>query len=470
VEFEIIETVFEKQTSNLGVLRRASIDDRKGYLKKIRKWVHTNRALIHQAMFDDFKKPAPEVDGTELFHVLNEIDLALHKMDEWVKPRKVDAPFTMIGTRSFIQSEPRGVCLIISPWNYPFSLCIGPLVSAIAAGNSVVIKPSELTPHVSQLIKKMMGEIFDDSIVAVFEGGPDVSQFLLKLQFDHIFFTGSPTIGKLVMRAAAENLTSVTLELGGKTPTIVSASARIKDAAQRIVVAKFINNGQTCVAPDYILVHESISSKFLAELSGQIKKCFTESNEGFEESKHYARIVNERHFQRLNELLIDAKEKGAMVKFGGQANKSTCFLSPTVLTNVSPESRLMQEEIFGPILPIVEYGNFDQVITFINAKPKPLALYLFGSNQKEYKRILSETSSGGVCLNDCAIQFLHHNLPFGGINNSGHGKSHGHAGFLAFSHEKSVLKQRNGFTSVKAFYPPYTKFKVTLMNWFLKLF
>jgi aldehyde dehydrogenase (NAD+) len=349
-------------------------------------------------------------------------------------------------------------------------LCIGPLVSAIAAGNRVIIKPSELTPHVSQLIKKMMSEIFEDSIVAVFEGGPDVSQFLLKLQFDHIFFTGSPTIGKLVMRAAAENLTSVTLELGGKTPTIVSASARIKDAAQRIVVAKFINNGQTCVAPDYILVHESVSSKFLTALIEQIKKCFTENDEGFEESKHYGRIVNERHFQRLNELLIDAKERGATVNFGGQSNKSTYFFSPTVLTDVSPDSRLMQEEIFGPILPIIEYDNFEQVITFINAKPKPLALYLFASNRKERSRILQETSSGGVCLNDCAIQFLHHNLPFGGINNSGLGKSHGHAGFLAFSHEKSILKQRNGFTSVKFFYPPYTKLKVTLMELFLKLF
>jgi aldehyde dehydrogenase (NAD+) len=470
VEIEVIRAVFENQKLNIRSLRTEPPRNRKVHLQKIRTWIHSNRALIHQAMFDDFRKPAPEVDGTELFHVLNELNLALHKIDEWVKPKKVDAPLTMIGTRSFIQSEPRGVCLIISPWNYPFSLCIGPLISAIAAGNSVIIKPSELTPHVSALIKKMIGEIFEEHRVAVFEGGPDVSQYLLTLPFDHIFFTGSPAIGKLVMRAASENLASVTLELGGKTPTVVTESARIKDAAQRIVVAKFINNGQTCVAPDYTFVHHKIASDFLDELINQIQKCFIESNEKFQESAHYARVVNERHFQRLEELLEDAKQRGGVVKFGGQLEKSTKFFSPTVVTKLPLHSRLMQEEIFGPILPIIEYKSFDEVISFINAKPKPLALYLFGSNHKERDRIIKETSSGGVCLNECAIQFLHHNLPFGGINNSGSGKSHGHAGFLAFSHEKSIMKQRNGFTSVKPFYPPYTKLKAKLMEWFLKLF
>jgi aldehyde dehydrogenase (NAD+) len=470
MEFDLIKSVFDTHRSNIGLQRTAPIKNRKICLQRIRSWIHTNRTAIHQAMYKDFRKPAPEVDGTELFHVLNELNLALQKIDEWVKPRKVDAPITMIGTRSFVQCEPRGTCLIISPWNYPFSLCVGPLVSAIAAGNSVIIKPSELTPHVSALIKKMADEIFDEKVVAVFEGGPNVSQHLLTLPFDHIFFTGSPAIGKLVMRAASENLTSVTLELGGKTPTIVTESARLKDAAQRIVVAKFINNGQTCVAPDYLFVHKKIASEFVTELTSQIQKCFIENNEKLDESKHYARIVNERHFHRLEELLNDGKERGGIVKFGGQLDKAKKFFSPTIITGLPFDSRLMHEEIFGPILPIIEYNNFNEVIDFINAKPKPLALYLFGSNGSETKRILKETSSGGVCLNECAIQFLHHNLPFGGINNSGIGKSHGHAGFLAFSHEKSVMKQRNGFTSVKAFYPPYTKLKIKLMELFLKLF
>ena len=465
-----IETAFQELKILVKKQKSLSLKTRKEQLEKLRTWIHSNRSAIHEAMYADFKKPSAEVDGIELFHVLNEIKYALDNIAAWVTPKKIDAPITMLGTRSFIQYEARGLCLIIAPWNYPFSLCIGPLVSAIAAGNRVILKPSELTPHVSSLIKKMTKEVFDDTIVSAFEGGPEVSQQLLKLPFDHIFFTGSPAIGKVVMKAAAENLTSVTLELGGKSPTIITSSANIKDAAQRTAVGKFVNNGQTCVAPDYVFVDEKIADTFTKELINQVKNLFTENGSSFENSSYYARIVNDRHFNRLNELIQDAISKGAKQEFGGAVNAGDRFIHPMILTEVSPVSRILDEEIFGPILPILTYKKIDEAINFINDKPKALALYVFTNEKSIREKVLNETSSGAACVNDCAIHFLHHNLPFGGVNNSGMGKSHGYFGFLAFSNEKPVMKQRRGFTSVKAFYPPYTSFKQKLMDLFLKLF
>jgi aldehyde dehydrogenase (NAD+) len=465
-----IEGTFEAQKSNLINLRKEPVSKRKERLKKLRNWIHINRNAIHEAMYNDFRKPAVEVDGIELFHVLNEIKYATDSLEQWAKPTKVDAPITMFGTRSWIQYEARGVCLIISPWNYPFSLCVGPLVSALSAGNSVIIKPSEMTPHVSSLIKKMVDEIFEPQIVSVFEGDAVISQRLLKLPFDHIFFTGSPAIGKVVMKAAAENLTSVTLELGGKSPGIITDSARIDEAAQRTAVAKFVNNGQTCIAPDYILVDEKVAEKFTAALINQTKKLFANAEGSFENSNSYCRIVNEKHFVRVNELIKDALNNGAKIEFGGNVNASTNFIHPMVLSNVQLNSRVMQEEIFGPVLPIITYKKLEDAINVIHSKPKALALYIYSNSKKVQQKILHETSAGAVCINDSGIHFLHHGLPFGGVNNSGIGKSHGHFGFLAFSNEKPVLKQKRGITSVKAFYPPYTNFSKKLMDWFLKLF
>ncbi len=465
-----MEAAFEVQKNNQANLRKEPVQNRKERLNKLRNWIHANRSAIHQAMHNDFRKPALEVDGVEIFHVLNEIKYASDNIEQWARPTKVDAPLTMLGTRSWIQYEAHGVCLIIAPWNYPFSLSIGPLVSALAAGNSVMLKPSEMTPHVSALIKLMVDEIFEPQVVSVFEGDADVSQRLLKLPFDHIFFTGSPGIGKVVMKAAAENLTSVTLELGGKSPSIITDSARIEEAAQRTAVAKFINNGQTCIAPDYILVDEKVAEKFTSALIEQTKKLFATAEGSFEESKSYCRIVNEKHFLRINELIKDALNTGAKIEFGGNVNPATNFIHPMLLSHVQLDSRVMQEEIFGPVLPIVTYKNLDEAIRIIHSKPKALALYIFSTSSSVQQKILSETSSGAACINDSAIHFLHHNLPFGGVNNSGIGKSHGHFGFLAFSNEKPVLKQKRGLTSVKAFYPPYTNFSKRLMDLFLKLF
>lgn len=451
-------------------LRLQSVRERKIRLEALRSWIKANREAIRQAMHTDFGKPAAEVDTTEILPVLEEIKQALENLDRWAAPKKVDAPLTMLGTRSTILYEPKGVCLIISPWNYPFNLSAGPLVSALAAGNAVIIKPSEMTPHTSALIKRMVQEIFKNNEVTAIEGGTQTSQELLKLPFDHIFFTGSPSIGKVVMKAAAENLTSVTLELGGKSPTIVTESANVKMAAQRIAVTKFINNGQTCIAPDYVLAHERVAPDLIKHLKEQIPILFGGIDKNIAASPDYARIVNEKHFARLSDLLREAEMKGAKVETGGELDFSQRLIHPVVLSNISRESRVMEEEIFGPILPVLTYTSFDEAVDYINSKPKPLALYIFGTGRTEINRIKKETSSGTVCINDCAIQFLHPNLPFGGVNTSGIGKSHGYYGFLAFSNEKPVLRQRSGFTAFKLFYPPYTKGVQRMIDWVLKLF
>lgn len=465
-----ISKCFQGKRAVYQTLRLESVDARKNRLRKLRTWIKANQTALREAMHADFRKPSAEVDTTEILPVLDEIKQALENLDRWTSAKKVDASLTMLGTRSVILYEPKGVCLIISPWNYPFNLSAGPLVSALAAGNVVILKPSEMTPHTSALISRMCKEVFTQNEVTVFEGGTNVSQELLKLPFDHIFFTGSPSVGKVVMKAAAENLTSVTLELGGKSPTIVLPSANAKEAAQRIVVTKFINNGQTCIAPDYVFVHESIADDLVKNLKEQIPACFGGSDRNVAQSADYARIVNEKHFARLSDMLRDAETKGAKVETGGQLDFSQRFIEPVVLTKVPMTSRVMEEEIFGPILPVITYRSLDEAIQYINDRPKPLALYVFGTKNSEINRVKKETSSGTVCINDCAIQFLHPNLPFGGVNTSGIGKSHGYYGFLAFSNEKPVLRQKRGLTAFKFFYPPYTPAVQRMIGWVLKLF
>ncbi len=452
-----ISRVFDLQKEHARKLRTESPANRIQRLKALKKWIEKNEYLIQKAIYRDFKKPALEVDMSDIYPVLTELKDALHNLKKWMRSTPVDSSVAYFSTTSHIRYEPRGVCLIIAPWNFPFNLTIGPLVSAIAAGNTIMIKPSEMTPNTSEVIDKMVGEIFKEEEVAVFTGDVEVSKELLKLPFDHIFFTGSPAVGKAIMKAAAEHLTSVTLELGGKSPTVVDANVNIGDAAKKIAWGKFMNNGQTCVAPDYVLIHKSVKKSFIEALRDQTEKMFNGKGNDFVQSEDYARIVNERHYKRIQELVQDAVKKGASVAFGNETRAEDNFISPTVLTDVSPDTEIMEEEIFGPVLPVVEYENFDDVIDIINRKPKPLALYYFGRSKKRRKKLISSTSSGGVCINDCVLHFGHPNLPFGGVNNSGIGKSHGKYGFLAFSNEKAVLKQRVGFTTTKMVYPPYTK-------------
>jgi aldehyde dehydrogenase (NAD+) len=366
-----------------------------------------------------------------------------------------------------VQYEPKGRCLIISPWNYPVNLTFGPLVSAIAAGNTVILKPSEMTPHLSGLMVKIVRELFAEDEVAIYEGDAAVSQALLELPFDHIFFTGSPAVGKIVMAAAAKNLTSVTLELGGKSPTIIDASANLKEAARTTMWAKFTNNGQTCIAPDYIYVHSSVREKFVSLCRDTLKEFYGVDAAAQKASPDLARVVNERHTARLKGLLDDATARGARVLVGGVVDEFSNFIAPTLLDNISGDARIMQEEIFGPLLPIVPFEHLDDVIARINAAPKPLALYMWSRNKANVRSVLKKTSAGGTCINNSVIQYIHGHLPFGGINNSGIGNAHGVYGFRAFSHERAVLQTL--ISSNWLFYPPARALGRIFIRW-LKLF
>ena len=342
------------------------------------------------------------------------------------------------------------------------------MVSALAAGNAVILKPSELTPNCSKLITSMVSELFELHEVAVFTGGKEMARSLLELPFDHIFFTGSPRVGQIVMKSASRNLTSVTLELGGKSPAVIDYTAEIEDAAEKLVWGKFLNCGQTCIAPDYVLVDESVEEKLLEHMGRFIDKFYNPDGEGVEASRSYARIIGDDHFNRLSSLLTETLEAGAEIEYGGAMNPANRFIAPTIISNVPPQTRIMQEEIFGPILPVISYRDLSEAIHWINARPKPLALYIFSKSTEFKDRVLNETSSGSVAVNDCVIQFMNPNLPFGGVNYSGFGKSHGYSGFQAFSNQKSVVKQKTGLTSVKPLYPPYTNLTRKAIDFLLK--
>lgn len=464
------QKVFEAQKAFFqSTVRHTTARERIAKLRRLKSWIFDHQADIRQAVYDDFRKADAEVDLTELKPVLTEISHASSHLKEWMRPKKVKPNLLLLGTRSYILPEPKGVVLILAPWNFPFMLTVGPLVSAIAAGNCAIVKPSELTPHTADLIKNMVGELFDLREVTTFLGDHLVAQALLKLPFDHIFFTGSPEVGKKVMKAAAEHLSSVTLELGGQNPTIVDESADLKDTAEKLVWGKYFNCGQSCMAPNYTFVHERVHDALLEELRKAYARLYPENN-GVRENPDFARVVNERHFRRLKKLVERSVKKGAAVAIGGEMAEEERFIAPTVLDDVPLDAPVMQEEIFGPVLPIRRYQQIDEVLEFINNGEKPLALYVFSRNRKNIRRIVNSTSSGTVCINDTTVPFVHPNLPFGGTNYSGIGKAHGYYGFMAFSNEKAVVKQKRGFTSLKLVYPPYTSGVKRIIQWVLKYF
>ncbi|TAG92482.1 MAG: aldehyde dehydrogenase family protein [Bacteroidetes bacterium] len=456
-----VSKVFELQKKHTETLRLSTASERIEKLKTLKSTILKNRELIHKAVYADFKKCSAEADLGEIFGVLSSISHAIRHLKKWMRPKSVPTPLPMLFSKGKIYVEPKGTSLIISPWNYPFQLAIDPLVYAIAAGCSAVLKPSELTPNTSAMMKKMLSEIFKENEVSVLEGDANIAQALLKLPFDHIFFTGSPMLGKVIMRAAAENLTSVTLELGGKSPVIVDSDTNIKDTAQKIIWGKFFNCGQTCIAPDYALVHENIAPALIAELKNQIQTLYGNDVSG---SEDYPRIVNQRHFLRIKNLLDEAVEKGANIEVGGILKSEENYISPTLITSATNAMQVMHEEIFGPILPIITYKNTKEALNFINEKPKPLALYIFSKSKNFQNEIIKNTSAGGTAINETLAHISNPDLPFGGVNNSGIGKTHGYHGFLAFSNERSVLKQRIGWTTLKMFYPPYTNKKKNLIN------
>ena len=424
-------------------------------LKNLQKAVIDHEAAIIAALKVDLHKPEFETYSTEIALCKKEINYALKQIANWTKLQKANIPLEQLPGFGRIYPEPLGVVLIISPWNYPFQLIIAPLVGAISAGNCTILKPSEIAAHTSKLLAEIVPKYFDPAYIAVVEGGVEISQQLLAEKFDHIFFTGGTTIGRKVMEAAAKHLTPVTLELGGKSPCIVDADTNIEYAARRITWGKFINAGQTCVAPDYLLVEQSIKQQLL----DKIQKCIREFlGEQPATSPDYARIINQKHFNRLVEFL----QYGETI-FGGESNSSELYIAPTVLDRVSLESPVMQEEIFGPILPVLTYSDVTEAITIVNQRPKPLALYLFSHNKNLHKRVLQSTSSGSVCINDTVMQFAVPGLPFGGVGSSGMGKYHGKASFDTFSHYKSVLN-RSLILDVKLRYAPYTKSKLQLLK------
>ncbi|MDD3765126.1 MAG: aldehyde dehydrogenase family protein [Nevskiales bacterium] len=449
-----LRMLFDRQAARALELRRSTAEERKARIRKLLDLMEKHREDIIAAAAKDCGKPAPEVELTEIYPVVGEAREALRHIDKWMKPRKVGTTLSTFGTKAQIRYEPRGVSLIISPWNYPVTLSFRPLVSAFAAGCPVILKPSEMTPTLSALMKRMIESAYEPEDVAVVEGAADISQRLLALPFDHIFFTGSPKIGRVVMAAAAKNLTSVTLELGGKSPVIVDRDADLDKAARNLSWGKFTNCGQTCIAPDHIYVHEDIADALMDKMQQRIKQTFGQDANTQLQSKDYARIVNHHHHGRVNALLKDAVDKGARIVTGGTSDASQNYLAPTLITDVPKDSQIMEEEIFGPVLPIIRFREIDTPIAEINARPKPLALYYFGRDKDRMEKVISSTSAGGTVVNHVVLHFLHPNLPFGGVNNSGLGNSHGKFGFEAFSHARSVLIDK--FSSTHMLFPPYT--------------
>ena len=375
----------------------------------------------------------PEFEGYFEIGVLSELSYLLKNLKRWAKPRRVSVPLPQLPGSAWVQPEPLGVVLVIGPWNYPFQLVISPLMGAIAAGNCAIVKPSELAPATSRVVADLVKDTFNPNYVAVLEGGVETAQALLAEKFDHIFFTGGTRVGQIVMEAAARQLTPVTLELGGKSPCIVDKDVNLAVTAKRIAWGKYLNMGQTCVAPDYLLVHEDIKLPLLAELQKVLTEFFGDNPAT---SPDLARIVNDKQFDRLASLL-----EGETVAIGGDTNRDSRFIAPTVLNNVEWDAPIMQEEIFGPILPVLTYTDLDAAIAEINARPKPLALYVFSKNETIQNRVLSSTSSGGACINDVFLQVAIWGMPFGGVGDSGIGAYHGKTSFETFSHQKSVLKK-----------------------------
>lgn len=429
---------------------------RRGQLERLKAMVEENESAINEALHADLGKSGFEARMTEIGTVLSEIDHTLSRLKSWMQPKKVSTPLSNQPGNSRIVHEPLGVVLIMAPWNYPVNLVLTPLIGAIAAGNCAAIKPSEVSAHTSALLARLIPAYLDPDAFEVFEGGADVSTALLEERFDHIFFTGSEQIGRIVMTAAAKYLTPVTLELGGKSPCIIHEDCDLSTAARRVAWGKFLNAGQTCIAPDYVLVHESVAEAFVERLGVSIRKFFGKDPKT---SPDYPRIINERHFDRVAGLM-----SGGNIAIGGETDRSEKYIAPTVLTGVSPEADVMREEIFGPVLPVITYRTLDDAIRFVTSRPKPLALYLFAKSKEIYRQVIERTSSGGACINDVVMHLAVPDLPFGGVGASGMGAYHGRASFDTFSHKRAVLTKSEHF-DVPLRYPPFSRLKLRGLKW-----
>ncbi len=451
---EIVDRV--RRGFEAGTLR--TVESRVTQLRQLRRLLVEQEDRFVDALRIDLGKPAIEAYMADVVFTTNEIDHTLKHLTSWLAPEKVKVPMNFKPGSAHIAPEPLGTVCVIAPWNYPVQLLLSPLVPALAAGNTAVLKPSEVTPTVAATIAELAPKYLDERVVAVVTGGVDETTALLEERFDHIFYTGNGTVGRIVMTAAARHLTPVTLELGGKSPTIVAADADITVAARRIAWGKFLNAGQTCVAPDYVLVEQSVETQFLDALRAAIAEFYGDDPSA---SPDYARIVNERHHDRLTALL-DAGGYGETVT-GGTGDRAARYLAPTVLSGVKPDAAVMNDEIFGPILPVIPVTDIDEAIRFVNDHDRPLALYAFSSNDRTLERIVDHTSSGGVTLNHTLLHLAVPDLPFGGVGASGMGAYHGKAGFDVFSHRKPVLRKPTR-PDPPVMYPPYSSWKQKLIK------
>ncbi len=449
------QNILKEQREFFNSQKTKNLSFRKMYLEKLRDVILKNEELLYEAISKDFGKSKFETYAVEISFVLKDIDYFLKNLKSLSRPKRVGTNIANQFGSSKIHPEPLGCTLVIGAWNYPYQLSLSPMVAALAAGNTCILKPSEIAENTMKAMSKIINENFPKEYLHVIEGGIEETTEILKLKFDKIFFTGSTKVGKIVYEAAAKNLTPVILELGGKSPVIVTSEANFEVAAKRIVWGKFLNAGQTCVAPDYILVDEKVKDSFLDSLKSYIQKFNYQPD-----SEHYTRIINDRNFDRLIKLIDQEK-----VFFGGKYDAAKRFIEPTIMNNVTWDDAVMQEEIFGPILPVLTFKNFNEALLQIGAHEKPLSAYLFTNDSEEKENFISKISFGGGCINDVAMHLSNDSLPFGGVGNSGMGNYHGKFGFEAFSHQKSILDRATwGEPDLK--YPPYTEKK---LNWIKKL-
>jgi aldehyde dehydrogenase (NAD+) len=453
-----MKTLIQSQRDFFNSNQTKNIDFRITQLLKLRKLLQANEQILNEAIYADFQKSAFDTYTNELSILYAEIDESVRKVKNWASRKRVATNLVNLPAKSYIVPEPLGVCLIIGAWNYPYQLSFGPAIAAIAAGNTVVLKPSELPIRTSQVMAKMINENFDPAFFKVVEGGIPETNALLAERFDKIFFTGSVAVGKIVYQAAAKYLTPVTLELGGKSPAIITDAANLKLHVKRIIWAKFINAGQTCIAPDYILLPKSLEQEFLTLAKAEI------ANEKFAVANdNYVQIINSKNLQRLAELIDPAK-----VFCGGGFNEQTRVFEPTIMQQVSFDDKIMQEEIFGPILPVITYENLDEAISEIKKREKPLSCYVFTSSTTLKNKIINELSFGSGAINECIMQITNSNMPFGGVGESGIGAYHGEFGFKTFSHFKSMLEKPSWFEPNLKYYPR-TKFKFNFIKFLMRL-
>lgn len=464
--FDYINKLYHAQVAFKDQAKRISISERVNLLKKLKNLIHQNESKIKAAIYNDFRKSAIETETTEILASILELNHIIKNLKKWAKPKSVGSSMLFATTSAKLIYEPKGNTLIITPWNYPFQLPIVHLAGSIAAGNTVILKLSEFTPHINQVIKELLADLFDKNHVAVLEGEVEETTHVLKLKFDHIHFTGSPAVGKIIMEAAAKHLTDITLELGGKSPVFVDKNINIKEVARNLIWAKFVNMGQTCIAPDYLLVDKSIEKDFENAIQEEIRNAFGVNPR---ESNDLARIINQKQYDRLISYLDELKNSETKWVVKGDHDKSTLFIHPTVLKNLPLDAKIMQDEIFGPILPILYYTDVQEALDIVAKREKPLSLYIF-SNKKEYiDHVMKNSTAGGTTINDAMIHIIHPNLPFGGVNNSGIGQSLGYYGFKSFSHERATLKA-NFFPMSKFFWYPYNTKTKKVLNLIKKIF